>query len=421
MNSTTAMLALGGLALVNYWIKRSIFYPPFIFCVMWTFDLLIYNLQLIEIVGVHDSTILMITAGAFVFTFGGLVAALIPIKSHNEKGIIAKIEIPETVKIVILLGLIVGLGFQVREFMTFAERGFGADLFLNARTTMVNDVNEGLTAGSISNIIDITTLSIYFVIILAIAKFDRYFWIAFVVSGASCILSTGRIYFLLLISSIFCVYMFQRGMDKFKSAIRTLIMSTSLFLCVFVGLIFLNKDTSGVQTALLMYARDHTVEYVVGPLAGLDFVLSNENTGVRPPNHTFKVFLRNADRIGLISYTPPPSLDDFVFIPFNVNVFTIYKFYYFDFGIFGMYLSILCISFLHVVIFRMAKAKKGYWLYLFSLTIYPAIMVIFDDQYSSFLLYINAILCIGVLKCLIGARVMIINSNNKHGSALGYD
>jgi hypothetical protein len=49
------------------------------------------------------------------------------------------------------------------------------------------------------------------------------------------------------------------------------------------------------------------------------------------------------------------------------------------------------IGFLHSLLFRKAHSGSVLGLYLFALTIFPVLMVIFDDQYSQFGLYIDAL------------------------------
>jgi hypothetical protein len=93
----------------------------------------------------------------------------------------------------------------------------------------------------------------------------------------------------------------------------------------------------------------------------------------------------------LVSYAPPPGLDRFIFIPFGTNVYTAYKFFVTDFGL-GFSLAIMgMIGFFHSLLFRKAQSGSVMGLYLFALTIFPVLMVIFDDQYSQFGLYIDAL------------------------------
>jgi len=66
------------LTVLNYRAHRSVLYPPFIFCAMWLLDLAVYRSGLIEINPLHGNTLAIVAAGAASFSFGGLLAGLVP-------------------------------------------------------------------------------------------------------------------------------------------------------------------------------------------------------------------------------------------------------------------------------------------------------------------------------------------------------
>ena len=162
------------------------------------------------------------------------------------------------------------------------------------------------------------------------------------------------------------------------------------FIILFAGMIFANKSVEVIGTGAFAFAEQALVAYIVGPVAALDHVIQHplEYTGL--PNHTFQFFLRIGSSLGLVSYNPPPTLDEWIFIPFGTNVYTGYKFLITDFGI-SISLTIMgVIGFLHSLLFRKAHANSVLGIYMFSLTMYSVLMVIFDDAYSRFGLYFNA-------------------------------
>src|SRR5690348_2233485 len=72
------LAALFALVLLNYWLWRSVLYPPFIFCFMWLFVLATYRMDLIDVYPVHANTLAIVTGGAAIFSVGGLFASLTP-------------------------------------------------------------------------------------------------------------------------------------------------------------------------------------------------------------------------------------------------------------------------------------------------------------------------------------------------------
>jgi len=54
---------LAALVIANYRFKRSVLYPPFLFCAMWLFDTCLYRLGLIQVDPLHPATLYLIAAG----------------------------------------------------------------------------------------------------------------------------------------------------------------------------------------------------------------------------------------------------------------------------------------------------------------------------------------------------------------------
>ncbi len=89
-------------------------------------------------------------------------------------------------------------------------------------------------------------------------------------------------------------------------------------------------------------------------------------------------------------YTPPPAFEPYVFIPFPINTFTLYKSFYLDYGLYGAVLIMSVIGFFHSLLYRKARMGSQLGLFMFGVSMYPLIMVFFVDAYTSFTLYIHA-------------------------------
>jgi oligosaccharide repeat unit polymerase len=153
---------------------------------------------------------------------------------------------------------------------------------------------------------------------------------------------------------------------------------------LWIGLIFTTKNTSvfgniTVGDTILLFL----VGYIVGPVLGLDYVLAHPQQYVGQPNHIFKFFLSAASSMHLIEYTPPPRLDQLAPLAFPTNMYTVYKFYYTDYGILGTLVAITVIGFIQTMLYRKARTKSVFGMY-YSLSVFPLIMAFFDDHYSSF-------------------------------------
>ena len=398
----TSYLAAGFfliLLFVNYRLNRSVLYPPFIFCTMWLLVLLLYLLNLAPINRLHLETFVVVSTGAVLFSLGGAFALLVPrslttihlTSIRNQHGRPVPFERgSRLIKYTIIVVLGIGICFYARHTFMAAAQGSGGGFLARARDADVSSVNEGQHPARILSYI--LSWSIFASVLFQLEALDRPFWIMTGIAFLGCILSTGRTGFLLLISALTCVQLLQSHHVRFFSALKFARWPFLAFLILWFGLIFTNKDTSAFGTSAGALIIIFLVSYIVGPLVALDYALRHHNDYIGVSNHTFRFFLDIASFFHLIQYSPPPQFDAFVAVPFPTNVYTVYKFYITDFGLYGGLCVFIIIGFLHTLLYVKARTGSKFGTYLFALTIYPLIMVIFDDQYSSFGLYLNIML-----------------------------
>lgn len=386
------ILTLTIVALANYRFRRSVLYPPFLFCGMWLLDVLIYRLHLVEIDPLHPITMYVIGAGAILFSLGGLCAFLVP-----ETIIATRLTVVGKPKIagnwlryLVVLFLAVSVCFAVRAMMLMAvgAGGNGGLFFAVAREAVIENINEGHK--SIPWYSYAETWTIFASTLFQCERRDRIFWTAATIAFISCVISGGRGGVLFLFSSLVSVHLVRTKCEKFAAALRFSRWPIIAFCLLFASLLFVDKNISTANNALA-FAGASVVDYVVGPLAALDHVLLHPLDYAGSPNHTFRLFLQIGSWLGWISYTPAPGLDTFIFVPFGTNVYTAYKFFLTDYGVWPSVGIMGVIGFLHTLLFRKAHSGSVFGLYLFALTIFPVLMVIFDDQYSQFGLYIDAL------------------------------
>ena len=105
-----------------------------------------------------------------------------------------------------------------------------------------------------------------------------------------------------------------------------------------------------------------------------------------------------------MAYQAPPLLDDNVFVPFNINVYTTYKFYYVDFGLAGMLLVIGIIGFVQTYLFARARGGHAVFMFLFAVSMYPLLTSFVDDQYFQFIFHLKTIV-FGVFYFLVLRRL----------------
>ena len=217
-----------------------------------------------------------------------------------------------------------------------------------------------------------------------IEKRDKWFWWSALAACVTAIFTTGRTPILQLFCLLISVHLIETHRTRLLAAVRFLRWPAILFLLLFTALIFFDKGISDLGGGILAAISFFVLGYFVLPTAALNYVVHNATYYGTAPLHTFKIFLQAGALLGLWSYTPPPLIDSFVWVPLESNVYTGYKFYFTDFGLWGCLIAVGLIAFLQTILYRRARAGSEFSLYLFAITVFPLAMFVFDDQYSEF-------------------------------------
>ncbi|AFL90566.1 hypothetical protein Terro_4369 [Terriglobus roseus DSM 18391] len=382
---------LGALTFANYRLKRSVLYPPFLFCGMWFLTMTLSALQIVETDPLHGTVLFLVGAGALCFTIGGAVAALLPAPLVETRLTLwprsRKPRQDHFMKYVYLGVMILSMILIARQtILTGLSRGGVAGILANARAAGV----EGTAEGGFALLAYMPSWTIYTAVLFAVERRNRMFWIAAVVAFISAVFTTGRAPIMQLFISLIVVFMVQTNRTRFLQAVRIARIPMLIFFALYVGLIFTTKNLSTMEGGVVSIATYFVVSYIVGPVAAMDYVIEHPSLYSAEVHHTFKFPLGIAARLHLFAYEPPPLLDTFVAIPFPANVYTGYKFFYTDFGLFGTLIVALVIGFLHTLLYRKGtqrgadgEIRSELGLYCFACSITALVLFIFDDLYSA--------------------------------------
>jgi len=328
----------------------------------------------------------VIVAGALLFSLGGLTAFLIPsrairLRLFRRRTIVGSLWI----KRVFLLFLVVNAFALLGYTIGLASLGSGSTFMVRVRDSYLEaamgNQQSGLGAMSYLGLL-VPDIALFTTVLFQIEKRDRYFWTAATLALLTSILTTGRTTILVLFSSIAAIQLMKDRKVTISQSAPILKWPVIFFIGLFVLLIFTNKGSVEQTGNAMEVGISSTAAYLTCPTAALDHVVLHPGEFAERSNYTFRFFLKVAAALHLISYTPPPAIDDYVFVPFATNVYTVYKPYITDFGLYGALSVFLIIGFLHSVLYRKAKVGSNFWMYLFSMTIFPAIMVSFNDVYT---------------------------------------
>ena len=368
---------------VNYWFRRSVLYPPFLFCGIWLLDSILHRVQLVEVDPLHPITLEVVFAGAVLFSLGGLFAYFVPSRLVDARlTVFGRPKRAARWLQYLMLGVIVaGLAVGIRSAIVLAGGISGANglFFAAARQQMVEDASAGLDSFKVTNYVG--TWAIFIAVLFLSESLNRLAWCATGVAFVACILSGGRTGLLSLFAAVTCIILVKSNRERLVSALRFARWPVAAFVLLFCGMVFLNKNIESGSGSLVGLAGTFAGEYIVGGMAALDKVLTHLADYRGGSNHTFEFFLRIASTLRIISYSAPPTLDEWINVPFPTNVYTYYRYVITDFGIPIALALTGFIGFLHSLLFRKAHTGSIIALYLFALSMFSVLMVIFDDAY----------------------------------------
>ncbi len=329
--------------------------------------------------------------GAVFFSLGGILAMLFPKAMITARSVLTRFPPRnDLVKPAVILFLACGIPLLLSNLLTLASQGTGNTIFQQARNAGVAGAGGGQLAGGNPLGTYFILWSLYAAPLFLVERRDRKFWVMTTIALLASLLSTGRLPFLMLISSLTCVELLKTNRHTFWSALKFARLPMLLFMCLFFGLLFLIKDTSIFEGGIGAIALLFLVSYLIGPTGALDYLMQHPQEYAGQPNHTFKFFLGVFTKLHLISYVQPPK-DDFVPLIVPTNVFTFYRYYLTDFGLYGALIAIAVIGLFQTLLYRKARTGSMLGMYFFSITLYAVLLAPFSDEFSSFGAYIDSL------------------------------
>jgi oligosaccharide repeat unit polymerase len=408
MSLDTVIGLLIGLILANYWLSKSVLYPPFLFCSIWLLTLTIYRFSPKEFDPLHSNTLALLAMGAVFFTLGGLLAMLVPKALITARLVLTRFPPRnDLVKPAVILFLACGIPLLLHNLLILASQGTGNTIFQQARNAGVAGASGGQLAGGNPLATYFILWSLYAAPLFLIERRDKSFWVMTGIALVVSLLSTGRLPFLMLISSLTCVELMKTNRYTFWSALKFARIPMLLFMCLFFGLLFLIKDTSIFEGGIGAIALLFLVSYLIGPTGALDYLMQHPQEYAGQPNHTFKFFLGVFTQLHLISFQQPPK-DDFVPLIVPTNVFTFYRYYLTDFGLYGTLIAIAIIGLFQTLLYRKARTGSMLGMYFFAITLYAVLLAPFSDEFSSFGAYIDSLAFAGIYIVLRSLPVRVL-------------
>ncbi len=381
MNCSYAIVILALLTLLNFTLGRGrVLYPPFIYSFVWLLDCVVFRFSPITTNEVHSVTWLVIIFGAITFSLGGLLTAFVPSGVYKIR--VSQFAHPtvSTFGRNVMIGFcVIGLPLLLHEVLNLGASSISGSILAAAREAYTDMAASGQS--QIFIISNLPLFSIWITVLCLIEGRDKRFWVAFTLSVICCILTTGRTFILMLLTSLAVTSMLKERSDNLRGFFRFAIIPFFLFAVAFVGLIFLDKDISSFKGDVTAILANFVLAYLVVPIAALDYVLTHAGDYAHAIHHTFEFVFRMLSLLG-VDVRIPRVVDTYLYVPLPANVYTIYKYYFTDFGIYGMLGMVAVIGFCQTAIYRRALNGGRVSMFLCSILVYCVVISIFDDAYS---------------------------------------
>ncbi|QBN19820.1 O-antigen polymerase [Flavobacterium nackdongense] len=380
------LFIIGLNVLFNYSINKTIGYPPFLFSLVWFivifFHFLCHTFDLVTIFELSFKALAIYTLGVVLFTLGGLA---IKLKCKFEYVDSTESEIflvRKNIDVVLILISLIFLPFFIMSSYRLAiEYMIYDSLFAGLRNSSVQEQDVGFSKYGINFSYVSFFLQSYRYVRNRENKF-KVFLSAFILL-IYCILSTGRTFFILYICLFFGVLIV---FNKLKRKYLIYGILSIIILFATIG-ILLNKGGSTENSLIenISGVLESFMVYFIGSLSAFDSFLNSNYTYTYGQN-SFRFIYSMLYKIGVVEQKPIDLVDQYASIPFDTNVYTIYKIYFQDFGLLFMMIVIFSMALLHTFFYLKAiNDRKFINTFLYSIMLYPLFMSFFQEQYLSLL------------------------------------
>jgi oligosaccharide repeat unit polymerase len=384
------------LTLFNYYIAgRRITYPPFIFCGIWlflfVFRVVFTQFYLKDIYDIYSGTYLLFIAGGMVTTIAGYTILLQNTVQRNGRTDISELAVSPNdptyrirVSLIVICILIFPLFIKYIAAIVIASQVENIFKSIRYETAVVG---QGF---------GIYGYVITFAAFLSLINGNSYwrnpttsnkylYVVSLIVAIVYAFCTMGRTPILSVVSFNIALYLISNKKVKLFRLIRIALSFCLLFIVMGVlmdkGGGLNNTFTENVDSGL-----ENLGLYIISPMNAINEVLYHNNI-LENGTRTFRFFYVLLNSFGIIRVNPDDFnlVDDFLFVPYPVNVYTFYNPYVRDFGFMFSLFSLFVFMAWHCWAFvKSLNDKNSFFPKLtYCFLFYPLLMTIFNDQYAS--------------------------------------
>ena len=378
------LFLIGIIVLFNYYLSKTTGYPPFLYSLVWFvvifFHFLCVTFDLVTIYELSFKALLVYTLGVVMFTLGGLAiklkfkAQVVDLEQSQFFEIKKNIDVFLIVLTLIFLPIYIMKSYQLAlEYMIYDS------LFAGLRNSFVQEQDIGFSKYGLTFAYASFFLQSYLYVRSKNSKVKLA--LSAIILLIFCFFSTGRTFFVLYLCLIFGILIIFKILNR-KHLIYG--MASVLFLFAAIG-IMLNKggSTENNLKENVVGIFESFMVYFIGGLSAFDSFIHSNYANTYGEN-SFRFLYSMLYKIGLMTSKPSVLVDEYASIPFDTNVYTIYKNYFQDFGLIFMMVVVFFMALLHTYFYLKAINGRQFMpTFLYSIMLYPLFMSFFQEQYLS--------------------------------------
>ena len=390
-SSPVAVLLLGLLALsyFNYIVgSRDVLYPAFTFTAIWTAVVTVYLTCPINIRPLGWKTVGILLGGTTFFSIGSLIGNRpFRLKGYQDRKNEERTyrDNPQA-RLVLLAYTILAIPWIVRDAQSLVGGGsfFSPGYFIKLRLMIISMAVEGEGAYTNKFIASAFTIGTFTFLVFILE--DKRRWAKLLCASYTIVfflMTTARDVLVQALCWWLCVALLRRQDRGFIATVKWSASACMGIIILMTSLTFLTKSRTQGEGEL-QEAANMSLTSVVGPIAAFDYAVYNPGEFKGQPAAVFQGLRTRLSRLNIIRSIPPKLLDDFVFVPFSMNVYTYYKPYYEDFGVIGCLLAFSVIGLIEGKLFYAAINGNRIAKFFFAYLSYPLMLSIYDDHYVTY-------------------------------------
>ncbi len=373
------LIVISTILLANYCKHFDLMYPPVLQSALWLVIYSIYLFDKSDLIPVSGRIDFIIVLGVVLFSLGSFFAThKLRFRPENSVHFVYSFEYNKAVS-----DTLFWLSFLLLPVFIYHAyeigRGSGAESFLSGLRNSIIDEEAQEATSFLRYLVPVSLASSWSQLMIKEHTGKKLkLYISLLVALAYSFFSTARTSFFILFITWFGILMMLRRISISKGIAYFFTLMTGVF--IVIGTLYGKGINGGSDLASSIETfGDLAKSYIVAPLPALDGYLNDLNEFTFGQN-TFRAFIVIVNKFGT-HLAMQPLRQEFVFVPMQTNVYTVYQAYLKDFYYYGLIFIQLFAGFLHGFFYKKAVSGSSFFIVIYSLSLYPLFMQFFDDQY----------------------------------------